>query len=121
MQLDGEALARLLRSDTGPVAKAVIEGATRVQDAARDQVGKDTRDLERSIVKRPFTRGGDFGVEVGSAQRYALIHHEGRGPVVAKNKKALRFVINGVVIFRKRVGPAAANRYLTDQLRRALP
>lgn len=35
--------------------------------------------------------------------RYAL---EGRGPVVAKRAKALRFVIDGKVMFRKRVGPA---------------
>lgn len=121
LRLDGQALAQLLASDNGPVAHAVIEGATRVQEAARDQVGKDTRNLERDIIKRPFARGSDFGMEVGSDLPYALIHHEGRGPIVAKNAKALRFTIGGVTIFRKRVGPAAPNRYLTDNLRRALP
>lgn len=35
----------------------------------------------------------------------------GRGPVVATRAKALRFVIRGVVYFRKRVGPAKANDY----------
>lgn len=119
--LDGQALAKLLGGEDGPVGHAVIEGATRVQEAARDQVGKDTRNLERDIVKRPFTRAGDFGMAVGSDLPYALIHHEGRGPVVAKNAKALRFKVGGVVVFRKRVGPAAPNRYLTDNLRRALP
>lgn len=34
----------------------------------------------------------------------------GRGPIEAKGK-ALRFVIDGRVIFRKRVGPAAANPF----------
>lgn len=34
----------------------------------------------------------------------------GRGPIVAKGR-ALRFVINGKVFFRKRVGPAKANNF----------
>lgn len=44
--------------------------------------------------------------------RWAL---EGRGPVYAKNKRFLRFEINGKVIFAKRVGPAPAHDvyYLT--------
>lgn len=41
-------------------------------------------------------------------QGYVL---EGRGPVVASPGKMLRFVINGRVFFRKRVGPAAANPF----------
>lgn len=40
--------------------------------------------------------------------RYVL---EGRGPVVAIRAKALRFVIDGQVFFRKAVGPAAANPF----------
>ena len=35
----------------------------------------------------------------------------GRGPVVAKRARALRFVIDGRVFFRRRVGPAAANNF----------
>jgi hypothetical protein len=38
---------------------------------------------------------------------------KGRGPVVAKRAWALRFVIDGQVYFRKRVGPAAANPFDT--------
>lgn len=119
--LDGAALARLLTSPDGMVARAIIDGATRLQDAAKVQVGKDTRNLERSIVKRPFQTAGQFGVRVGSPVPYALIHHEGRGPVVAAPGKTLRFKAGGQVLFRKRVGPAKPNRYLTDNLRRALP
>lgn len=121
IRLDAQAIDRLLTSEQGPVFRLVFEGATRVQDAARVQVGKDTKDLERSLVKRPFKRGDDVGVLVGSSLSYALIHHEGRGPVFAKKAKALRFKVGGVVVFRKSVGPAAANRYLTDNLPRALP
>jgi hypothetical protein len=35
----------------------------------------------------------------------------GRGPVEASRAKALRFVISGQVFYRRRVGPAAANRF----------
>jgi hypothetical protein len=35
----------------------------------------------------------------------------GRGPIVAERGRALRFVIRGVVLFRKRVGPAAPNPF----------
>jgi hypothetical protein len=34
---------------------------------------------------------------------------DGRGPISAKNARMLRFVIDGKVYFRKRVGPAKAN------------
>ena len=40
--------------------------------------------------------------------RYVL---RGRGPIIAPRGRALRFVIRGVVFFRTRVGPAAANDY----------
>jgi hypothetical protein len=40
--------------------------------------------------------------------RYVL---EGRGEVHAVNAKALRFVIDGVVFFRRSVGPAAPNDF----------
>lgn len=48
---------------------------------------------------------------------YAKWALEGRGPVVAKYKKALRFVIDGKTIFAKRVKAAPAHRvyYLTAE------
>lgn len=36
---------------------------------------------------------------------------KGRGPVVAKRGKVLRFVINGQVFFRRRVGPSKPNAF----------
>jgi hypothetical protein len=119
--LDGQALAHLLRSPDGMVGRAILDGATRVELGARDQVGKDTRDLERSIVKRPMLTATEFTVRVGSPLSYALIHHEGRGPVIAAPGKVLRFKVGGQVLFRHSVGPAKPNHFLTDQLPRALP
>jgi hypothetical protein len=45
--------------------------------------------------------------------RYVIL---GRGPVVAPPGKVLRFVDNGRVFFRKRVGPAAANDFISKTL-----
>lgn len=49
--------------------------------------------------------------------RYFQYVIEGRGPVEARKAKALRFEVDGKVIFRKRVGPAPAHDiiYLTAQ------
>ena len=45
----------------------------------------------------------------------------GRGPVEATSGKALRFVINGQVFFRKRVGPAKANPFPARAARTMAP
>lgn len=121
VRLDGAALAELLRGERGPVVRAVTEGSVRVQLEARRLVGKDTLDLSRNIIRRPFVRGGDFGVLVGSELPYARIAHDGRGPVRAKPGKTLRFRVGGQVIFRKSVGPAAGTFYLLSALPKALP
>lgn len=42
---------------------------------------------------------------------YGYIVREGRGPVYAKNAKALHFFIGGQEFFRKSVGPAEPNPY----------
>lgn len=118
--LDETALAHALLAADGLVGKHVFDAATRFQDAARLQVGKDTLNLERSIVKRPFVRGDQQGVRVGSDALYALIHHEGRGPVVASPGKVLRFKAGGQVLFRHSVGAAKPNRFLVDNLPVAL-
>lgn len=44
---------------------------------------------------------------------------KGRGPVVARRGRALRFVIDGQVIFRRWVGPAAPNPF-DERARRAM-
>lgn len=120
--LDAPAVDRLLQGPDGPVARAVFDAATRVQLAARAQVGKDTRDLERSIVKRPFTApGGEVGVAVGSSLPYALVHHEGHGPIRPVRARVLRFQSRGQVVYARETRAVAPNRYLTDNLPAALP
>lgn len=43
---------------------------------------------------------------------YAIIVENGRGPLTAKNKKALKFVINGKTFFAKSVGPAKPRPFM---------
>ena len=74
-----------------------------------------TGHLRRSHAQIPtsysagYARGG-----WGNAVPYAEYVEEGRGPVVAKNAKALAFTPKGGknVIFRKSVGPAAAQPFM---------
>lgn len=51
-------------------------------------------------------KSGDRVREVLADKPYAHYVEYGRGPVEAKNAKALRFRINGELVFAKRVGPA---------------
>lgn len=55
--------------------------------------------------------GAHFG-EIVAAKDYASYVENGRGPVVVKRARFLRFVIAGVVFFRKRVGPAAPKPFM---------
>lgn len=43
---------------------------------------------------------------------YATFVENGRGSIKAKNKKALRFVVNGKVVFAKSVGPAKPRPFM---------
>jgi hypothetical protein len=52
---------------------------------------------------------------------YGYIVREGRGPVVAKNVKALHFFIGDAEFFRKSVGAAAPNPYHRRVLTRLMP
>lgn len=71
-----------------------------------------TGHLRRSLVSRVVAMTGQVVGRVGTNVPYARIVHEGRGPVHAKRARYLRFVIDGVVYFRKSVGPAKANPFL---------
>jgi hypothetical protein len=79
--------------------------------------------LLRNLIGPPETTGGGGEVitTVTSHAPYSVSVHDGRGPVEAKNAKALRFVIGGQVLFRKRVGPAKANPYMARGLANATP
>ncbi len=120
---DRSAIQRLLHGRDGMVAREMYKRALKVQAGAVRQAHKRTGRLARSIHTEQFFRPLT-GAYVGTNVRYALMHHEGtkRHPIVAKPGRMLTFTSNGKRIYaRKVLHPGAApNRYLTDQLIKAV-
>lgn len=124
--LDSIAIARLLRSEDGPVMRDLSVRGTRVQQRARELVGKKTRKLEFGIVKR-FARdaNGPF-IAVGFSDRpplgYGIYHHEGTPAHVIRPRRArvLAFYwpkVGRVVYLREVHHPGTRpNRFLTGAL-----
>ena len=93
----------------------------RVVDAIAAEVPVRTGRLQRGIGYRVRRDGKVMELAVTSEAPYTIIVLRGRGPVVARRAKALRFEPGppgSGFIFRKRVGPAAANPFMARALRR---
>jgi hypothetical protein len=76
--IDPNALASYVRAGGGPVVADLSRRATNVQAGAVRQVGKRTRRLERSIVKRPGVDArGPYVDVVTEGVDYSLHHHNG--------------------------------------------
>jgi len=87
---------------TGPLADETPKITGKLARSSYFEVMGGPED-QRLEVKQPAqSENGVF---------YGYIVREGRGPVHAKNVKALHFYIGGREFFRKSVGPAAANPY----------
>ena len=111
----------------------VIAGLRRMQDATEPQrqVVRRLGDRYVAVLKEETPKGrgenpGTLRAGYEDDQSYTAtrgsyrirnrVPHlrwvlKGRGPVVAKKSKALRFVIDGRVFFRRSVGPAKANNF----------
>jgi len=119
---DPSAIAALLSGPNSKVAAYLLGIGTEIATEARRRVGKDTRQLEQTIVprleafnpKRPR-------VKVIAGTSYALAHHQGTRPHVIRpvRKKALRFVSGGAVVFATSVNHPGTrpNPYLVSALR----
>lgn len=108
----------------GPTRMMIDRAATRVQAGAIVQVGKRTRRLERSIVKNPGWRNGEYTVRIVADQPYSLYHHQGTVPhwIRPVRRKMLRYLgPGGQFVFARQVRHpgTAPNRFLTDNLWRA--
>jgi hypothetical protein len=97
--------------------RGVNEMAMAGQAQAMKLVGVKTGHLRRSITTTKATfAGGTVTASYGTNVPYARFHEEGRGPIVARPGRVLRFTINGKVLFRKRVGPAKGRRFFKGSL-----
>jgi hypothetical protein len=83
-----------------------------VESDAKARVSVVTGNLRRSITSTARASAGGVEGRIGTNTPYARIVEEGRGPIDAGEGRVLRFVIGGEVLYRRRVGPAAARPYL---------
>jgi hypothetical protein len=76
--IDPDLLRRFVNDGGGPVIRDLNRRGTNVQMGGRQRVGKKTRRLERSIVKRPGVDAqGPFLLVVAEGVSYGYWHHEG--------------------------------------------
>lgn len=92
----------------GPVRKDLVRRMTRVKFEARKLVRVRTGRLISSIRIEEGMNKRSPWVQVtagGKGIKYAMYEHDGTPPHIirARRKKALRFVMNGQVVFRKQV------------------
>lgn len=119
--IDPDKLAAFVRDGGGPIIGDLTRRATNVQMGAVRQVGKVTRRLERSIVKRPGVDGrGPFVMVVSEGVPYAVWHHEGTDAHIirARRAKVLSWVSGGERRFAASVHHPGTrpNRFLSDNL-----
>lgn len=118
-------LDRLLNQPSGDVGKYLTVKGNEIIRLARQQVGYRTGRLQRSIAhKRHLKDPRGQQMWIGSDVKYALVHHEGRGPqvIVPKTAKVLRFISRGQIIFAHKVinKGTQANKYLSDPMRKVI-
>lgn len=78
VHIDPDRLRAFVADGGGPVIADLTRRATNVQNAAKQRVGKKTRRLERSIVKRAgHDARGPFVDVVTEGVPYGYWHHEG--------------------------------------------
>lgn len=87
----------------------------------------DSGAMRQSVTSRVAPGGTTITVEVGpdlgqleGSTDYPLIVHQGRGPIVPRRAKVLRFQPKGTgaYVFRPRVGPARPKPFATNALAR---
>ena len=93
-------------------------GGPALEEAARDEVGVDTRELQASIS---FRRTGPRSGELRATATHAVVHHEGHGEIRPKSPDGVLTWLDkfsGNRVFAKVVGPVKANPYLINAARR---
>lgn len=98
-----------------------------VRDDANALIKNKSGELAKSAKVNVSVSGGAsrsvnanaFSATVQWFAKHADWVNNGRGPIVAKNAKALRFEIDGEIIFRKSVGPAPAQHFAERGLENA--
>ena len=122
--IDTIAVKRFVLGPDEDVGKEMWKRGIKVYAGAVLQVGVDTgRMRDRIRIDRGFDSYGSY-VEIVSDDPITMMHHEGTRPhtIVPNQHKAMRFVKGGQAVFAHKVlhPGTRPNRFLTDNLRRAL-
>lgn len=119
--IDPDKLRKFVNDGGGPIMAELSRRATNVQTGGKRQVGKKSRRLERSIVKRQGVDGrGPFVLVVSEGVPYSVAHHEGTEAhvITARPGKVLAWQSGGEWHYARRVNHpgTSPNRFLTDNL-----
>lgn len=108
-------------SKSQPIGKDLYKRGLKLQALARKSAPKDTGALAKSISVKYHIVGLNPHVIVGAYTSYAYMVHEGTRPhpINAKPERLLRFVVNGRVVYAKKVQHPGTRptRYLSRHLR----
>lgn len=114
----------ITKNPEGMVGRYLDKVGARLEKLAKTQVGKDTRELMKSINHKVMLKYRGLTVTVGSMNKIALLHHQGSRPhiIAARKAKTLRFYSRGRIVYAKVVRHPGTkpNRYLSDNIRKAL-
>jgi len=123
-QPDRSAMRQMLRGSGGLVYNEIEKRTRRANTFAKAQVGKDTRELYRSINYRITAGSGNVLGVVSANNKIALMHHNGTRPhiIAARRAQTLRFKSRGKIVYAKVVRHPGTrpNKFLTDSLRKVV-
>lgn len=114
----------MTKNPNGLIGSYFKRKGLQLEQLAKQQVGKKTRALQRSIHHTMYRGAGGFVVKVGSDNKIARLHHDGTKPhtILPKSAKTLRFNSHGKIVYAKVVHHPGTrpNKYLTDNLRKVI-
>lgn len=114
----------LTKNPNGIIGKYFRQKGKLLEQLAKKQVGKKTRQLYKSIHSTTIYTGTGFLTRVGSDNKIARLHHDGTRPhkIFPKKSKTLRFHSHGKIVFARVVNHPGTkpNKYLTDNLKKVI-
>lgn len=122
-EVNEAALRELLRGGNGPVVRHINQITRRAVNEAKRRCPVDTGLLRSSITGAVTVSATRVTGRIGTNVQYARYVHDGRGPIVPRRRRFLRFKPKGsnTFVYARRVGPQPANPFLLEGLRAASP
>jgi hypothetical protein len=111
------AIERMEREAARHLDRSAEQRGDRYQSALREATPEGRGERPgRTKAAWQLSKAGLGAMRLLNAVPWLKYLVQGRGPIVAKPGKVLRFVIDGEVLYRHRVGPAAPNAFIDKTL-----